>query len=106
MDLFVILHFPPRAIDIDRGAVAQLGERLPRTEEVGGSNPLCSTRYPGDILQYPLSLRLGGLWWLTTGAQWKATQYVFEPGRARRGASGALNPKSAEAGSTTVPEGG
>ena len=25
------------------GAIAQLGERLPRTEEVGGSNPLRST---------------------------------------------------------------
>ena len=25
------------------GAVVQLGERFPRTEEVGGSNPLCST---------------------------------------------------------------
>ena len=26
------------------GAVAQLGERLPRTEEAGGSSPLCSTK--------------------------------------------------------------
>lgn len=29
------------------GAIAQLGERLPRTEEVGGSNPLRSTKPPG-----------------------------------------------------------
>ena len=29
------------------GAVVQLGERIPRTDEVRGSNPLCSTRIPG-----------------------------------------------------------
>ncbi len=28
---------------LPNGAVAQLGERLPRTEKAGGSNPLCST---------------------------------------------------------------
>ena len=27
------------------GAVAQLGERIPRTDEVRGSNPLCSTSF-------------------------------------------------------------
>lgn len=33
-----------------RGDVAQLGERLNRTQEVGGSNPLVSTRFlkPGS----------------------------------------------------------
>ncbi len=28
---------------LPNGAVAQLGERLPRTEKAGGSSPLCST---------------------------------------------------------------
>src|SRR5262245_65143988 len=32
------------------GAIAQLGERLPRTEEVGGSNPLRSTIHPNPDL--------------------------------------------------------
>lgn len=31
------------AILLPNGAVAQMGERLPRTEKAGGSSPLCST---------------------------------------------------------------
>jgi hypothetical protein len=33
-----------------QGAIAQLGERLPCTQEVGGSIPPGSTIYPGDYL--------------------------------------------------------
>ena len=44
---FVICGFQSRVTSHESrstgGAVAQLGERLPRTEEVGGSNPLRST---------------------------------------------------------------
>lgn len=34
----------PSRIIFPVGAVAQLGERVPRTDEVRGSNPLCSTK--------------------------------------------------------------
>jgi hypothetical protein len=54
------------------GDVAQLGERLVRNEEVGGSIPLISTRTPARRRDAPGFL-----------------------GRARRGASGALHPQSA-----------
>ncbi len=36
-------RIPPRTCVRRRGALAQLGERLDRTQEVSGSNPLCST---------------------------------------------------------------
>ena len=41
---------PPSVAEAGRGAVAQLGERFLRTEEVGGSNPLSSTKLerPGN----------------------------------------------------------
>ena len=35
------------------GRVAQLGERIPRTDEVGGSNPLPSTRRLPDASSLP-----------------------------------------------------
>ena len=54
------------------GDVAQLGERLVRNEEVGGSIPLISTR--------------------TLVRRRDAPGFL---GRARRGASGALHPQSA-----------
>ena len=34
----------------NRGAVAQLGERLVRNEEASGSIPLSSTKFPSKIL--------------------------------------------------------
>ena len=58
------------------GDVAQMGERLVRNEEVGGSIPLISTN-----------------------SFWRSEFRVSDPskslGRARRGASGALDPQSA-----------
>src|SRR5512134_1039036 len=47
----VPLRPPPRAYV--RGDVAQLGERLVRNEEVGGSNPLVSTISPTPGLRRP-----------------------------------------------------
>ena len=35
-----------------RGRVAQLGERLVRNEEAGGSNPLSSTRFPRTYIAF------------------------------------------------------
>jgi hypothetical protein len=40
--------------DSPLGAVAQLGERLVRNEEVGGSIPLSSTFFPSVELKYSL----------------------------------------------------
>ena len=40
--------FKPFRRDVKSGAVAQLGERLVRNEEVRGSNPLGSTRHLPD----------------------------------------------------------
>src|SRR5436190_8077820 len=53
------LHYGP-----DLGAIAQLGERLDRTQEVGGSSP------PSSILETPvLEPNLGsGAAWSTTAA--------------------------------------
>ncbi len=39
-----------------RGALAQLGERLDRTQEVSGSNPLCSTTVPDGCESIPCPL--------------------------------------------------
>ena len=81
------------------GAVAQLGERLPRTEEAGGSNPLCSTKSP----------RNEGISGPNEGTCFdrSSTRSVLwnYSGRARRGVSGALNPKSALAGPKAQREG-
>ncbi len=39
-----------------RGALAQLGERLDRTQEVSGSTPLCSTTVPEGCESVPCPL--------------------------------------------------
>lgn len=46
-------HYTPQ------GPVAQLGARINRTDEVAGSNPARSTRFPGPMAQ--LGARLNGI---------------------------------------------
>lgn len=43
-----------------KGAVAQMEERLPRTEEAGGSNPLCSIFFL-DRIEFRLMIKAAGL---------------------------------------------
>ena len=42
----------------NRGAVAQLGERIPRTDEARGSNPLCSTISPFSTVPLHCACRM------------------------------------------------
>ncbi len=49
-------HFVRRAIwPADQGAIAQLGERVVRNDEVGGSIPPGSTNFPRSAIPKPLS---------------------------------------------------
>src|SRR5215211_6870378 len=48
-----------------RGAIAQLGERLDRTQEVGGSSPPSSTPRtpaPAGVLAFRRPIEAGGFW--------------------------------------------